>query len=43
MKLLLTSNGLSNQSIANALLELTGKPASETTGRFLKWLMVRLR
>jgi dipeptidase E len=29
MKLLLTSNGLSNQSIANALFELVGKPAPE--------------
>ncbi len=30
MKLLLTSNGLSNPSIAKALFELVGKPASET-------------
>lgn len=30
MKLLLTSNGLSNQSITNALFELVGKPASDT-------------
>lgn len=39
MKLLLTSNGLSNQSIANALLELTGKPASETTIVFIPTAM----
>ena len=35
MKLLLTSNGLANQSIADALLELVGKPASETTVVFI--------
>jgi dipeptidase E len=39
MKLLLTSNGLSNQSIANALIELTGKPASETTIVFIPTAM----
>jgi dipeptidase E len=39
MKLLLTSNGLSNQSVANALLELTGKPASETTIVFIPTAM----
>ncbi|MFA5886815.1 MAG: Type 1 glutamine amidotransferase-like domain-containing protein [Patescibacteria group bacterium] len=39
MKLLLTSNGLSNQSIANALFELTGKPASETTIVFIPTAM----
>ncbi|MFA5130883.1 MAG: Type 1 glutamine amidotransferase-like domain-containing protein [Patescibacteria group bacterium] len=39
MKLLLTSNGLSNQSIANALFELTGKPASETTLVFIPTAM----
>ena len=39
MKLLLTSNGLSNQSIANALLELTGKPASETVVVFIPTAM----
>ncbi len=31
MKLLLTSNGLTNESIAKALVELAGKPASEIT------------
>ena len=31
MKLLLTSSGLTNKSIADALLSLTGKPAEETT------------
>ena len=39
MKLLLTSNGLSNQSIANALFELVGKPASETTLVFIPTAM----
>ncbi len=35
MKLLLTSNGLSNQSIAKALFELVGKPAEETSIAFI--------
>lgn len=35
MKLLLTANGLSNQSIAKALFELVGKPAAETTIVFI--------
>ena len=35
MKLLLTSNGLSNQSIVKALFELVGKPASETNIVFI--------
>lgn len=39
MKLLLTSNGLSNQSIAQALFELTGKPASETVVVFIPTAM----
>jgi dipeptidase E len=39
MKLLLTSNGLSNQSIAHALFELTGKPASETVIVFIPTAM----
>jgi dipeptidase E len=39
MKLLLTSNGLSNQSIAKALFELVGKPASETTVVFIPTAM----
>ncbi len=39
MKLLLTSNGLANQSIANALIELTGKPASETVIVFIPTAM----
>jgi len=39
MKLLLTSNGLSNQSIANALFELTGKPAAETAIVFIPTAM----
>ena len=39
MKLLLTSNGLTNQSIANALFELTGKVASETTLVFIPTAM----
>ena len=39
MKFLLTSNGLSNQSIANALFELVGKPASETIVSFIPTAM----
>lgn len=39
MKLLLTSNGLSNQSIANALFELTGKSAPETVIVFIPTAM----
>lgn len=39
MKLLLTSNGLSNQSIATALFELVGKSASETTIAFIPTAM----
>jgi dipeptidase E len=39
MKLLLTSNGLSNQSIAKALFELVGKPAAETTIVFIPTAM----
>lgn len=39
MKLLLTSNGLSNTSIANALFELVGKPASETKIAFIPTAM----
>lgn len=39
MKLLLTSNGLSNQSIAEALFELTGKPAMKTTIAFIPTAM----
>lgn len=39
MKLLLTSNGLSNQSIANALFELVNKPASETAIAFIPTAM----
>lgn len=35
MKLLLTSAGLSNQSISDALLEMIGKPFSETTLAFI--------
>lgn len=35
MKLLLTSNGLSNQSIVRALFDLVQKPASETTLVFI--------
>jgi dipeptidase E len=35
MKLLLTSNGLSNESIAKALFELVGKPVSETVVTFI--------
>ena len=39
MKLLLTSNGLANQSIAKALFELVGKPAEETTIVFIPTAM----
>jgi len=39
MKLLLTSNGLSNQSIADALFELTEKPASDTVLVFIPTAM----
>lgn len=39
MKLLLTSNGLSNQSIANALFSLVGKPVSETKIAFIPTAM----
>jgi dipeptidase E len=39
MKLLLTSNGLCNKSIAQALLELIGKPAKETTVVFIPTAM----
>jgi len=39
MKLLLTSNGLSNDSIARALFELVGKPAAETTLVFIPTAM----
>ncbi len=39
MKFLLTSNGLSNQSIAKALFDLVGKPASETTIAFIPTAM----
>ncbi|MFA6415055.1 MAG: Type 1 glutamine amidotransferase-like domain-containing protein [Candidatus Paceibacterota bacterium] len=35
MKLLLTSSGLTNKSIAAALLELVGKPAGETNVAFI--------
>ncbi len=35
MKLLLTSGGLANSSIANALFELTGKRPEETTVAFI--------
>lgn len=35
MKLLLTSSGITNKSIANALFELTGKKPSETTVVFI--------
>ncbi|HVX27399.1 MAG TPA: Type 1 glutamine amidotransferase-like domain-containing protein [Parafilimonas sp.] len=35
MKLLLTSAGISNTSIRNALLELSGKPIAETTALFI--------
>jgi dipeptidase E len=39
MKLLLTSNGLSNESIAKALFDLVGKPASETAIAFIPTAM----
>jgi len=39
MKLLLTSNGLSNQSIAKALFDLVSKPASETSIAFIPTAM----
>ena len=39
MKLLLTSNGLSNESIAKALFDLVGKPASETKISFIPTAM----
>ncbi len=39
MKLLLTSNGLSNGSIAKALFELVGKPPSETVIAFIPTAM----
>lgn len=39
MKLLLTSDGLSNQSIARALFDLVGKPAAETTIAFIPTAM----
>lgn len=39
MKLLLTSNGLSNKSIAKALFELVGKPAAETRIAFIPTAM----
>jgi len=39
MKLLLSSNGLSNQSIAKALFALVGKPASETNIAFIPTAM----
>jgi len=39
MKLLLTSNGLSNQSIAKALFDLVGKPAAETSIAFIPTAM----
>ncbi|MBP9852206.1 MAG: Type 1 glutamine amidotransferase-like domain-containing protein [Candidatus Pacebacteria bacterium] len=39
MKLLLTSAGLTNKSISDALLELVGKPASETTIAFIPTAM----
>lgn len=39
MKLLLTSNGLSNQLITNALSELVGKPPSETKIAFIPTAM----
>jgi dipeptidase E len=39
MKLLLTSNGLSNPSISQALFELVGKPASQTTIAFIPTAM----
>lgn len=39
MKLLLTSNGLSNDSITKTLFELVGKPASKTTIAFIPTAM----
>lgn len=39
MKLLLTSNGLSNASIARAMFELVGKPAAETKVAFVPTAM----
>lgn len=39
MKLLLTSNGLSNPSIAKALFDLVGKPATETSIVFIPTAM----
>src|SRR3989344_2541480 len=39
MKLLLTSNGLSNKSIAKALVDLVGKPAKETSLAFIPTAM----
>ncbi len=39
MRLLLTSNGLSNQSIAKALFELVAKPARETSISFIPTAM----
>lgn len=39
MKLLLTSGGLTNPSIANALFELVGKPAAETSIAFIPTAM----
>ncbi len=39
MKLLLTSDGLANDSISNALFEMVGKPASETTIVFIPTAM----
>lgn len=39
MKFLLTSNGLSNQSISKALFELVGKPPAETTIVFIPTAM----
>jgi len=35
MKLLLTSAGISNKSIHNALVDLLGKPVSESTALFV--------
>ena len=39
MKLLLTSNGLSNKSIADALVELAGKPAKDISIAFIPTAM----
>jgi dipeptidase E len=39
MKLLLTSNGLSNRSIATALFDLVGKPANDTVIAFIPTAM----